>query len=115
MWASWLILAGVGFLLVLWMYDWLTTEESIENATVRGRSHRAPMKDHYLFAEGGSSFLYDQISREHYWLTVELNGGKTELFEVPKNTYEKTLEGTQIKVRCAKGKVFGVRIKGLAR
>lgn len=115
MWALWLIPAGAGFLLVLRLYDWLTTEESIESATVRGRSLKEPMKDHYFLAEGGSSFLHDQLSRDHYYLTLELEGEKTESLEVSKGVYEKTFEGTQIKVRCAKGRVFGKRMKELVQ
>lgn len=115
MWALWLIPAGIGFFLLLWLYDWLTAEEVVENATVRGRSHRKPMKDSYFWAEGASSFLYDQVSRNHYYLTLELDGGKMESIGVPKEMYEKTVEGSVIKMRCAKGRVFGKRIKGFAQ
>lgn len=113
MWALWLIPAGIGFVFFLWLYDWLTTKESIENAIVRSRSHAKPVEDHYFWAEGGSFFLYDRLSRDHYDLILELEGGKMDSFPVSKETYEKTLEGTVFKVRCAKGKIFSKRIKGL--
>jgi hypothetical protein len=98
----------------MWLYDWLTTEESIENATIIHRSSREPMKDQYLWVEGGSFFLYDQMSRHHYYVTVELEGGKMESLEVGREVYERVSEGTVMKVRCAKGKILGKRIKGFA-
>lgn len=118
MWVLWAILGGTGFFLIVCLYDWLTQKEFVAEARIIHKSVREAQKDFLWHGmEGGSSFLFDQLSRAHYYLHVEFEkDGKVHRGSLPlaKAMHEEMPEGGVVMVRCAKGKVFGTRIKGLA-
>lgn len=117
-----IVVAGVilPLLISLIVYDRITQKEFIQNATVVKKYMPQVKKGswlHWMYMyglESGSSSVYNSLLHSPCLLSIELERGGRDYLEVDMGTCQRTPEGTVFQVHCAKGAIFGARVKKLS-